>query len=181
MLRRSVVALGWGIVTPMRRGPGRGIASVLVFVTIISAGLVPAPSALADPVATLRDTMVSARNGTSCRPLRYNPVVEQAAQVYNRLTDEYLNYAGQRVPEGNVAPGAHVDPMPGLKDLGYRGTKASLLQGAHQSEAGAIKGALLEGLAASSFSDCAYTDFGVNMRRNDRTGYNLASVVLAAA
>lgn len=148
---------------------------------ILTAGLVLAPTALADPAANLRDTMVSARGGTSCGPLHYNPVVEQAAQVYSRLTDEYLNFAGQRVPEGNVSPGAHVDPMPGLKDLGYRGSKAFLLQGAHQSEGGAIKGALLEGLAANSFSDCSYTDFGVSMRRNDRTGYNLASVVLAAA
>lgn len=155
------------------------IAVALAMVTALSPGL--APSVLADPVADLRDAITSARSETSCGPLRYNPVVEQGAEVYNRLTDDYLNHTATRVPEGNLSPGEHVDPLPGLKDLGYSGTKAALLQGAHKREALAIKGALLEGYAWNAISDCSYSDFGTSMRLNQRTGYSLASVILAAA
>jgi hypothetical protein len=153
----------------------------LVIVTVLTPGLLVAPSALADAVANLRDAITSARSQTSCGPLRYDPVVEQGAEVYNRLTDDYLSHTATRVPEGNLSPGDHVDPLPGLKDLGYSGTKAALLQGAHKREALAIKGALLEGYAWNAISDCSYSDFGTSMRLNQRTGYNLASVILAAA
>ena len=115
--------------------------------------------------------MASARSGTSCGSLRYNQVVEQVAQIINRSTDDYLNHAATRVPI--------LDPLEGLKDLGYGGTKAHLLQGAGKSDAVAIHGALLQGYGA--IPDCSYTDFGLSMRRNETTGYNLASVVLAGA
>lgn len=182
MLRRSVVLPPQShISAPILRGCGPWITSALVIVTVLSTNLSLAPWAFADPAANLTNAMASARSETSCGPLRYNPVVEQAAEVFNRLSDSYLNHTATRVPSGNVAPGAHVDPLPGLKDLGYRGTKAYLLQGAHKDEALAIKGLLLEGYAASAISDCSYTDFGANVWRNERTGYILASVVLAAA
>ncbi|MCV7323032.1 hypothetical protein H7K01_00090 [Mycobacterium intracellulare subsp. chimaera] len=101
--------------------------------------------------------------------MQYNAVAEHVAEIINRSTDDYLNQVATRVPI--------TDPLEGLKDLGYEGTKAYLLQGANESDANAIKGALLQGYAA--IPDCSYTDFGVSLRRNERTGYILASVVLA--
>jgi len=141
----------------------------MVIVTIVSAGIVLAPAAVADQVATLRDAVASLRSGTSCGPLQYNPAVEQAADIINRSTDAYLNHTATHVPIS--------DPLPGLKDLGYHGNKAALLQGAHKNPADAIKGALLEGHAA--IADCSYTDFGVSMFRNETSGYNLTAAVLA--
>jgi hypothetical protein len=171
VLRRSVIPPDSHVSAPILRECGPWMASALVIVMVLSTGLSLAPSALADPAANLRDAVASARGGTSCGPLRYNPVVEQVARVINRSTDDYLNHTATRVP----IP----DPLDGLKDLGYGGTKAYLLQGADRSDALAIKGALLEGYAA--IPDCSYTDFGVSMWRNETTGYNLVSSVLAGA
>jgi hypothetical protein len=171
VLRRSDISPESHVFAPIFSKRGPWSASALVIVTVLSTGLSLAPSALADPLANFRNAVASARGGTSCGPLRYNPVVQQAAEVINRSTDDYLNHAATRVPI--------LDPLEGLKDLGYGGTKAYLLQGADRSDALAIKGALLEGYAA--IPDCSYTDFGVSMRRNETTGYNLASSVLAEA
>ena len=145
------------------------MASAPAIVTVVAAGLVLAPTARADSEANVRDAVASARSGTPCGSLRSNPVVEQVAQIINRSTDDYLDHAATRVP---IA-----DPLEGLKVLGYRGTKAYLLQGAAKTDADAIQGAILEGYAA--IPDCSYTEFGVSMRRNETTGNNLTSVVLA--
>ncbi len=141
----------------------------MVIATVFSAGIVLAPLALADSVATVQDAVATLRSGTQCGPLHYSPVVEQAAEVINRSTDDYLNLTATHVP---IA-----DPLPGLKDLGYSGNKAVLLQGAQKNEANAIMGALLQGYA--DIPDCSYTDFGANIRQNETTGYNLISLVLA--
>jgi hypothetical protein len=145
------------------------MSAAVVIVTVLSTGLALAPSAFAEPAANFRDAVMSFRGGTSCEPLRYNAAVEQAAEIINRSNDDYVNRVATHAPI--------TDPLPGLKDLGYGGNKAKLLQGAAKNDAGAIKGALLEGYAA--IPDCSYTDFGVSMRRNETTGYNLASLVLA--
>jgi hypothetical protein len=158
-----------GIPSATSRRCAKEVSAVLGTVALLAVGVTPAPSAVADPVSSLRDAVSSARSGTSCGPLRYNATVERAAEIINRSTDTYLNQEARRVP---VA-----DPLEGLKDLGYHGTKAYLLQGADKDSGIAIKGALLEGYAA--IPDCSYTEFGASMRRNESTGYNLASLVLA--
>ncbi|MGH3643810.1 MAG: hypothetical protein ACRDUX_32845 [Mycobacterium sp.] len=131
--------------------------------------MVLTPSALADSVANLQDAMATARGGTSCQPLSYNPVVEKAAGIINQSTDDYINHISTYQPI--------TDPMPGLKDLGYGGNKAVLLQGALSNEADAIKGALLQGYAA--IPDCSYTDLGIDVRRNEATDNILVVYVLA--
>ncbi|NDJ90083.1 hypothetical protein DQP56_06605 [Mycolicibacter senuensis] len=130
--------------------------------------MVLAPSAFAD-AAGVKAVMASARSGTSCGPLTENPIVAQAAEIINKSTDDYVEHIAKHVPI--------TDPLPGLKDLGYSGDKAVVLQGARPNEADAIKGMLLEGHAA--IPDCSYTDFGVDVRRNETTGYSLVAVVLA--
>ncbi|MBP2454782.1 hypothetical protein [Mycolicibacterium lutetiense] len=151
----------------------------LLVVTGFVAGVVLAPPAAADPAAELREAIVSARSETSCGPLQYHHTVEQAAGVFNQMTDDYLSHTATRVQNKDTTPGSIPDPLPGLKNLGYSGTKAFLLQGAKKDQALAIKAALLQGYAANKISDCSFTDFGVDMRRNLRTGYDLAAVVLA--
>lgn len=168
MLKRSVVSdrrMLADLVWCSR--PRAALAPVVT--TVLSAVISLAPSALADSAANFKDAVASARGETACGPLRYNTVVEQAAEVINRSTDDYLNHVATQVPIDS--------PLEGLKDLGYHGTKAILLRGNSVSEALAIKGALLEGYVA--IPDCSYIDFGSSVRRNEATGYFLTSLVLA--
>jgi hypothetical protein len=159
--RRSTSILSWG----------RSIPPVAVCALLISGGIVVAPSAFADSVTRVQDAMVTARAGTSCQPLNYNPVVEKAAAIINRSTDDYIDHISTYQ--------AITDPMPGLKDLGYGGDKAALLQGALSNEADAIKGALIQGHAA--IPDCSYTDLGIDVRRNEATDNLLVVYLLAGA
>jgi hypothetical protein len=138
---------------------------------LVSGGIVVAPSAFADSVTRVQDAMAAARAGTSCPPLNYNPVVEKAAAIINKSTDDYIDHISTYQPI--------TDPMPGLKDLGYGGNKVALLQGALSNEADAIKGALLEGHAA--IPDCSYTDLGIDVRRNEATDNLLVVYLLAGA
>lgn len=168
MLIRSVAPRGGGRSASIihRR---LSIRSAAPIVTVFSVAIVLAPPVLADSVAIAKDAIASLRGGTSCAALRDNPVVEQAADVINRSTDDYLNHTATRIPID--------DPLPGLKDLGYAGNKAVLLSGSHPEAADALKGALLEGYTA--IADCSYADYGVSVRRNESTGYSLISIVLA--
>lgn len=170
MLVQSLVLLGgWGRAPEDFRRTG-SIRSVLVMALVFSGGVVLAPSALAD-AADVKAVLASARGGTSCAPLTDNPIVTHAAEIINKSTDDYVEHTARHVP---IA-----DPLPGLRDLGYSGDKAILLQGARPNEADAIKGMLLQGYAA--IPDCSYTDFGVDVRRNETTGYSLIAVVLAGS
>jgi hypothetical protein len=169
VLRRSVAPLDSQMSAPILRRRGQWLALAVVIPTVLSVDVSLAPSALADSVAIFRTAVASARNGTSCGPLRYDSLVEQAAEIINRSTDDYVSQRATQVPI--------TDPLPGLKDLGYTGKKAKLLLGAAKNEADAIKGALIQGYAA--IPDCSYKDFGVSIRRNEPTGYFLTSSILA--
>lgn len=70
------------------------------------------------------------------------------------------------------------DPLPLLKDRGFGGKKARLVQGAGRTSTDAIKGLLLEGYL--DIPDCSYTEYGVSLIRNRTTNYVLAAMVLAA-
>jgi hypothetical protein len=171
VLRRPAVPPSGQMSTRMlHHRRGRRIASVVVIVAVLCTGVSLAPSALADPADNFRDAVASLRGAASCGPLVYHPVVEQAAEIVNRSTDAYLDQAARVVPIG--------DPLPVLKDLGYGGNKAKLLSGASRNDdADAIKGVIIQGYAA--IPDCTYTDFGVNVKRNETSGYFLTSLVLA--
>jgi hypothetical protein len=172
VLRGSVVPPDSQISAQILRRRGPRIALVLVMiVTVLSAGVSLAPSALADLVANLKDAVAQARGGTSCGPLRSDSVVEQVAEKINRSTNDWLDHTATQVPIE--------DPLPGLKILGYGGSKAKLLQGAARTDADAIKGMLLEGLDA--IPDCSYKDFGASMLRNEASDHYLTAVVLADA
>jgi len=150
-----------------RRGAGLAAAAIGSAVAVLGS---PMPSAVADPVASLRAAVLQAR-GQSCGELRSDPLVEQAAQNVNRSTDEWLSFTARAVP----VP----DPLPLLHDLGYDGGKATMVLGAGNTEADAIKGLLLQGF--DKIPDCAYTDYGVSVVKNETSGYFLTALVLAGA
>jgi hypothetical protein len=128
-----------------------------------------APAAAADPAADLRSAVTQMRTGTSCGALRPNPILDDVAFRINKSTQDYLDHAATQVPV--------TDPLPGMKVLGYPGTKAALLQGASKVDGNSIKGLLLQGF--DKFPDCAYTEFGSSAMRNEGTGYLLTVAVLA--
>lgn len=151
---------------------GERKCATVIAATLLSAGVVLAQPAVADSTAdttTVKDAVTSLRAGTSCTPLHDNATVEQAAEIMNRSTDDYISYTATHVPIS--------DPLPGLKDLGYIGNKALRLQGSHKNATDALKGMLVEGYRA--IPDCSYTDLGVSVRRNEANGYTLVMVVLA--
>jgi hypothetical protein len=137
-------------------------------VAVAAAALAVAPSAGADANGTLRQAVTAAR-GTAC-PLRDDPAVEQTAEQVNAGIDRYTNHDARFVPEK--------DAMPLLRDLGYSGSKATMLFGAGKTEAMAIKGLLVEGFRA--MPDCSYTDFGANAKYNKSKEMIFVTVVLAA-
>lgn len=138
-------------------------------IALTSVCLVGAPPAIADSTETLRAAVVATRGAACGPPLRSDPVIDQAATLINQTTDRWLNFASRAVPESEA--------MPILKDLGYGGSKATILSGAATSEADAIKATLLQGWA--KIPDCSYTDFGVSTLYNTRKNMLLTTVVLA--
>ncbi|KMV23816.1 hypothetical protein BMW24_001185 [Mycobacterium heckeshornense] len=128
-----------------------------------------APPAVADSADSLRAAVGSVRSA-SCGPLRPDPLVERTAEDVNRSTAAWLDHTGRVAPVD--------DPLPLLKDRGYGGKKARLLQGAARTTADAIKALLLEGYL--EIPDCSYTDYGASVIRNRTTNYVLTAIVLAA-
>jgi hypothetical protein len=153
----------------LRRSGVRPWAAIASVVAVVFTSVVLAPSTLADPAPNIRDAVASLRGGASCGPLRHDPVVEQAAEVINRLEDDYVSHTAKQQPISN--------PLPGLKDLGYGGNTAKLLLGTARADADAVTAMLLQGYDA--FGDCSYRDFGVSRLRNEDTGLTFTAVVLA--
>jgi hypothetical protein len=127
------------------------------------------PSASADSGDSLRAAVAAAR-GSSCGPLRSDPVIDQAAEDINGTTDKWLEHAARVPPETNA--------LAVLQDRGYQGTKAAILSGAGYTDVNAIKAALLQGYL--KIPDCSFTDYGVSALYNQSKNMILTTVVLAA-
>lgn len=145
-------------------------ASAAMFPAALVASVWLAPASVADSVDNFRAAVLATRPA-SCPPLRNDPLAEQTATLVNKSTSKFLDLAARAAP----IP----DPLPVLKDLGYGGDRAKMLQGAGFTDADAIKGALLQGFAA--LQDCSYTDFGVSLFLNDTSQRYVSVVVLAGA
>ncbi|WP_425436902.1 hypothetical protein [Mycobacterium palustre] len=188
-----------GTAVPARARQGRAPAvgaTLVALAATLSSAVLCAPPSTADPSPALQQAVVSARSGTSCPPLRYDPIVEHAAEIVNHSTDAYVSHTTRNSPADSPT-GA----LPILKDLGSSAGKSWSLQGAgHDSDADAIKGAILEGTTQGAgvslnvspgvfktledtgpapLANCSYTDFGVSLLHNADTGLSLAVVVLA--
>lgn len=179
----------------LARRPAAAVTATVAVAVAVAVSFFNAAPAGAEPIAVLKEAVTAARGSTHCPPLRYDPVVEHAAQIVNKSTDDFVSNRAKNVPADGVT-----DALPILKDLGSGATKAWSLQGAgHSSDADAIKSVLLEGntpgagkdLRVSSgnfkpleqagpaaFANCAYTDYGASLLQNDM-GFSLAVVVLA--
>lgn len=145
----------------------RGVLAVIV---AILTGLSLAGPAAAEPAPEVQQAVAAARGAASCGSLRYNPTVEQAADIVNRSTYAYLDHTAENVPADDPHPTAII------KDLGINAGHVYSLQGAARNETDAIKGLLLEGRKV--IPDCSYTDFGVSLLHEEQSGYILAVVVL---
>lgn len=167
---------------PMPRRSVRWVAWVAAIVLVVPAAVTLAAPAFADLTASLRSAVVSARGG-AC-PLRSNPLVEQVNRVANESTRTYKNRMSQGAQPVD-------DPAPGLKALGYSGTKSKLLRGWADNEADAIKALLLQGAVDVErdsnldirerppfLADCAFADYGADMIYDETSGY-YTSVILA--
>lgn len=156
----------------LKRLDGRRVgrmAPAMATATLLTIGIAPAPLAGADATDNLRSAVAQARAGTSCGALHSDPVADQVAAKINRSTQNYIEHEATQTPL--------TDPLTGLKILGYRGSKATLLQGASTNHADSIKALILQGY--NKIPDCSYQDFGANIQQNERTGYWLTAVVLA--
>ena len=127
------------------------------------------PPAAADPAPSLADA-VNAVRGSACGALRYDPQVEQGAEIVNRSTYDYLNHTAENVPLDDP------HPISLINDLGVDATKVIALKGASQSEVDSIKGLLIQGY--KDIPDCTYTDYGVSMLREPETGYTITVALL---
>lgn len=147
--------------------PAKTYSLAIALVMIISVSM--APSAVADATDSLRAAVAAARPA-SCGPLRSDPVIDQAAKAINETTDRWINNVARAVPE--------TDALRVLKDLGYGGSKASILSGAASSAGKAIQATIIQGFKV--LPDCSYTDFGVSTLYNAKKDMILTTVVLAA-
>ncbi|WP_241524327.1 hypothetical protein [Mycobacterium paraense] len=145
---------------------------MLAAAAALVAGIPGAPSAAADFADNLRDSVLQARQGSSCGALRADPIADQTAAIAARSTDTYLDHNARVIPVS--------DPLPILRDLGLNAGKAKLLQGAGKSEADAIKAILITGY--KELPDCSYSAYGASALPNSNLGaWFLAAVVLAGS
>lgn len=142
--------------------------SCLLAAALTMAGISVAPTAAADDTENLRAAVAASRPPT-CEPLRSDPIIDQAALGINRTTDRWINHEARAVPE--------TDALPVLKDLGYGGSKASILSGAATDPGNAIKVTILQGFKL--LPDCSFSDFGVSTLYNAKKNMILTTVVLA--
>lgn len=157
-------------VPPIRgHRPLRWCTAVGTVVVLASANAGLATRARADADSLYRASVAAAR-GRSCQPLNYHPLLQHAAEVATQSTASYLDGTARAVP---IA-----DPKPVLHDLGYGASKSFLLSGAGDSEAKALEGALIEGYKI--IPDCSLVDFGMNFGVDQKSGWHLFSLVLAA-
>jgi hypothetical protein len=147
----------------------RGMLAAAAAIAFLAATILMPPPAVADSADGLRGAVGSLRSA-SCGPLRPDPLVESTAEDVNRSSAAWLDHIGRVAPVD--------DPLPLLKDRGFAGKKARLVQGAGRTAADAIKGLLLEGYL--DIPDCSYTEYGVSLITNRTTNYVLAAIVLAA-
>lgn len=143
--------------------------SCLLAAALTVAGVCVAPVAVADDTENLRAAVAASRPPT-CGALRSDPIIDQAALGINRTTDRWINHESRAVPE--------TDALPVLRDLGYGGSKASILSGASTDAGKAIKVTILQGFKL--LPDCSFSDFGVSTLYNAKKNMILTTVVLAA-
>jgi hypothetical protein len=154
------------------RSPASRVAVAVAAVTAVAASICQAPAAAADFAGNLRGAVTKARQGSSCGPLRPEPLADQTAAIAARSSDTYLDHNARVIPVS--------DPLPILKDLGLNAGKAKLLQGAGKTEADAIKAILITGY--KDLPDCSYTAYGTSTLPNSKIGsWFLTAVVLTGA
>lgn len=154
------------------------VISVATVMSLLAASVRLAPVAVADSADSLRAALTHVREGTSCKPLRSDPIVERGAAIVTRSSHRWIDFTGRAKPYDIPLPVIAI-----LRDLGYKGTKAKQIQGGAPTDAEAIKATLLEGFSTiqgdAAILNCTYTDYGVSVEPDERTGNVLVAAVLA--
>jgi len=147
----------------------RRMMAAFASATLLGALAIALAPASAASTADLKFGVESARGG--CPPLQWDPVLVGVAQRATHETGSYVAHTARFQP--------FEDPMPVLRDLGYKAGKAKLLVGYGDVESSAIHGLVLQGWEA--IPDCTYTRYGANEFQGEREGreYVFAAVVLA--
>jgi hypothetical protein len=156
-------------------GPGRsagrrraGAAGRLAIIAAMAAALGATPPAAAD-ADTLTAALMAAR-AASCPPLKRDPIVERAAFEVNDSTNKWIDHSTRAAPVS--------ESLPLLRDLGYHGSKSTIVVGAGRTAAIAIKALIVQGYA--KIPDCSYVDYGASSIHNESKDMILTTVVLAA-
>jgi hypothetical protein len=155
--------------TEARSARHRPVMSAATVMTALSVGVMLAPPAGADAVDIVKNAVTAARAGSSCGPLRSDPIVQRVAEVINKSFKDWLDHTATHAPIE--------DPQPGLKELGYHGKGVYFGGASTKSQAEAIRAAVLEGY--TFIPDCSYSDIGATMTLDEVSGQNLVAVVLA--
>lgn len=146
------------------------IAAAVIGLTCAVVSLVAAAPAQAQTVDQLKDAVSAARAASSCGPLSNNPTIDQAALEISQSGDSWLDHTARAQPAS--------DALPLLKDLGYQGSKATILYGAGRNAADSIKALVLQGF--HDIPDCSYREFGAGVSQGNSDSWILSTVVLAA-
>lgn len=147
-----------------RTASGKVLSAVAVMLAV-SLGAAPPISADSATLAAA----VNAARGTSCSPLKSDPLVEQAAADINESHNKWTDTVARAAPV--------TESTPLLRDLGYGGSKSTILVGAGSNDANSIKALLLQGYR--DIPDCSYVAYGVSSSHNASKDMIFNVVVLA--
>jgi hypothetical protein len=126
-----------------------------------------APTAAADVTTDLRASVDGARGG--CPTLQPDPVLTDAATRATSETQAYIEHTARFIP--------FEDPMPVLREMGYKAGKAKLVVGYGDTQDKAIRG--ISVLGWDTIPDCSYTKYGLSALYGARGDYVLTAMVLA--
>lgn len=143
---------------------------LLAGMAALAVALLVSPAATAAPSADVAQAIAASRGQGSCGALALDPAVDQAAELINQTTYDYVNHIGSNVPIDDASPVAIT------KDLGIPGEHVMVLRGAAPDTAAAVKVALLQGYLA--LTDCAYSRVGTSLLTADQVGQVLVTIVM---
>lgn len=143
---------------------------VLVIIGALAAALVFSSTARAAPSAEVAQAIAASRGQGDCGPMALDPAVDQAAELINQSTYDYLNHIGSNVPIDDAAP------VSITKSMGIPGEHVIVLRGAAPELATSLKMALLQGRTA--LGDCAYTRVGTSLLTDEHAGRVLVTIVM---
>lgn len=158
------------MIKPENHTPVAASGGALVVISALAAALLFSSTARAAPSTEVAQAIATSRGQGACGPLALDPDVDQAAELINQSTYDYINHIGSNVPIDDAAP------VSITKSMGIPGEHVIALRGAAPEAATSLKMALLQGRTA--LGDCAYTRVGTSLITDDQAGRVLVTIVM---